>query len=134
MNFLSWLQGMSRNFAVILIPVICILALTGCGDESATSSDTSTVTYTLGGSVSGLTGTGLVLQNNSGDDITINADGGFTFATGLTDGATFTVTISSQPTSYPGQICSVSNGSGTMNGGDVTSVLVLCATGSRTIG
>ncbi|WP_456406423.1 FG-GAP repeat protein, partial [Thiolapillus sp.] len=38
--------------------------------------------YTLGGSVSGLApGNSLVLQNNGGDDLTVSADGAFTFAT-----------------------------------------------------
>ena len=32
----------------------------------------TTVTYTIGGTVSNLSGSGLVLQNNSGDDLTVN--------------------------------------------------------------
>jgi hypothetical protein len=36
--------------------------------------------YTIGGAVSGLgTATGLVLQNNGGDDLPIAGDGPFTF-------------------------------------------------------
>ncbi|MCS6972224.1 MAG: hypothetical protein NZL89_04295, partial [Leptospiraceae bacterium] len=36
--------------------------------------------YTVGGTVTGLSGT-LVLQNNGGDDLILTADGNFTFAT-----------------------------------------------------
>ncbi len=79
--------------------------------------------FTVGGAVNGLTGTGLVLRNNGGDDLFINADGGFVFMTPLADGAGYVVTIASQP---DGQVCSVSNGSGTVAGADVTDVLVSC--------
>ncbi len=37
--------------------------------------------YTVGGVVSGLSGTGLVLQNNGGNNLSINANGSFTFTT-----------------------------------------------------
>ena len=43
-------------------------------------------TYTVGGVVTGLTGSGLVLQNNGGDNLTVGSDGPFTFHTGLTRG------------------------------------------------
>jgi hypothetical protein len=49
-------------------------------------------TYTVGGSVSGLSGT-LVLQNNGGDDLTITADGDFTFNNALKDGEAYRVTV-----------------------------------------
>ena len=50
-----------------------------------------------GGTVSGLTSTGLVLQNNGADPVTVNANGAFTFPTALTNGATYNVTVSTQP-------------------------------------
>ena len=40
--------------------------------------------YAVGGSVAGLAGSGLVLQNNGGDNLLIAADGPFTFPTALT--------------------------------------------------
>ncbi len=82
-------------------------------------------TYTVGGNVSGLTGTGLALQNNGADTLSVTADGAFTFATELADGSAYAVTVSSQPT---GQNCSVSNGSGTIATADVTNVAVTCVT------
>ena len=42
----------------------------------------TTDTYSIGGSVSGLSGT-VVLQDNGGDDLSVSANGGFTFATKL---------------------------------------------------
>jgi len=82
-------------------------------------------TYTVGGSVSGLTGSGLVLQNNGGDNLAIGADGGFTFATPLDDGSDYAVKILTQP-SDPNQTCSISNGSGAINASDETNVSVTC--------
>ena len=39
-----------------------------------------TKTFAVGGTVAGLTGSGLVLQNNLGDNLTVADDGTFTFA------------------------------------------------------
>ena len=41
---------------------------------------TNAATYTVGGTVSGLSGT-VVLQDNGGDDLSVTANGSFTFAT-----------------------------------------------------
>ena len=84
-----------------------------------------TSTFTVGGSVSGLAGTSLVLQNNAGDDLPVASEGDFVFGTALTDGSTFAVSVLTQPVN-PGQSCSVSNGSGTLNSANITDVFVTC--------
>jgi len=81
------------------------------------------VGFTVGGSVSGLTGAGLVLQNG-GNSLAIAADSQFTFPTLLSNGATYNVAVLTQPT---GQGCSVANGNGTIAGANVTTVAVTCA-------
>ncbi len=78
--------------------------------------------YTIGGNVLGLTGTGLVLQNNGKDNLTINANGAFTFATAVASG--YLVTVLTQPTN-PTQTCSVTDGTGTTTA-NVTSVEIVC--------
>jgi hypothetical protein len=80
--------------------------------------------YTIGGTVSGLAGAGLVLQNNGGDDLPIGANGVFTFATSVASGSTYAVTVSSQPSGQPA--CSVSSGGGIVGGANITSVTVTC--------
>ena len=45
-----------------------------------------TPTYSVGGTLSGLSGT-VVLQDNGGDNLTLTANGSFTFATQLVGGA-----------------------------------------------
>lgn len=84
-------------------------------------------TYIIGGMVTGLEGFGLTLQNNFGDDLAIAGNGSFTFPTALNDGDVYAVTVLIQP-SNPAQACAVQNASGTVNGGDVSDVLIACVT------
>ena len=48
--------------------------------------------YTIGGTVSGLSGT-VVLQDNGGDNLSVTANGSFTFPTQLASGAAYAVTV-----------------------------------------
>ncbi|MDZ4350922.1 MAG: hypothetical protein U1A22_15455, partial [Xanthomonadaceae bacterium] len=92
-----------------------------------------TVGYIISGTVSGLAGAGLVLRNNGGDDLAIAEDGPFTFPTALNDLSGYTVTVATPP-GNPSQTCTVSNGSGTLAGSDITNVQVTCATNTFTVG
>ena len=76
----------------------------------------------VGGTVTGLTGS-VVLQDNGGDNLTVTANGAFTFATKLASGATYAVTVQTQPA---GQTCTVTNGTGTIGSANVTNVAVSC--------
>ena len=67
-------------------------------------------TYTVGGTVSGLSGT-VVLQDNGGDNLSVTANGSFTFATSLASGTAYSVTVKTNPS---GQTCTVTSGSGTV--------------------
>ncbi|MGH8187004.1 MAG: NHL repeat-containing protein, partial [Steroidobacteraceae bacterium] len=87
----------------------------------------------VGGTVSSLVGSGLVLQNNGADDLSISANGAFSFATTVDAGSPYTVTIKTQPTNPP-QTCGIANPSGTAGTSNVTSVTVNCATGAFTVG
>jgi hypothetical protein len=80
--------------------------------------------YTVGGTVTGLSGTGLVLRNNGADDLVIAAGGAFTFATALRTSAAYSVTVAAQP---GGQTCVVSNGSGVMGDANVTGISIACS-------
>jgi hypothetical protein len=93
----------------------------------------STNTYTVGGTVSGLVGAGLVLQNNGGNDLPVSANGAFTFPTGIASGSPYNVSVKTQP-SGPSQACSVSGGSGTIGNANVSSVVINCASNTYTVG
>jgi hypothetical protein len=110
-----------RTFGVLALPLVAAV-IAGCSDNG---NSPTPPTYTVGGTVTGLTaGKSLVLRNNGADDKAIAADGAFTFATALRDGAAYAVTVSTQPS---GMACPVSNGTGTIAATDVTSVVVSCA-------
>jgi 6-phosphogluconolactonase (cycloisomerase 2 family) len=89
----------------------------------------STNAYTVSGSVSGLAGTGMVLQDNSGDDLTISANGAFTFAASVASGANYSVTVKTQP-SLLSQACTVTNGSGAVSSANISGIVVSCITPS----
>lgn len=86
-------------------------------------------TSTVGGTVTGLSGS-VVLQNNGGDNLALNADGSFTFATAIAAGAAYDVTVLTQPAA---QTCTVSNGSGTVAAVNVTNVGVVCSSAATTL-
>src|ERR1044071_8629781 len=67
--------------------------------------------FTIGGNVSGLVGSGLVLQNSGAGDLAVAADGPFTFASRVATGTAYNVAVLTQPTS-PSQTCTVARGSG----------------------
>jgi uncharacterized delta-60 repeat protein len=100
-------------------------------DEAAlTIIDDDTVvepeSFTVGGTVSGLEGSGLVLSD-LGPPFAIDANGPFESPIARADGAPYDVQVVSQPTS-PDQVCVVVNGTGQVDGADVTDILVDCVT------
>src|SRR5256885_10022994 len=84
----------------------------GGGDYSSSGGSSSSTSYTVGGTVSGLNGT-VVLQNNASNNLTITANGAFTFPTPLSYTAAYNVTVLTQPA---GQNCTVANGAGAYPG------------------
>lgn len=103
--------------------------LAGCGGGSSTGTTTTgpiagTSTYTLGGTITGLSATGLTLTDGS-QAVSPPADATtFTFPTALASGTAYAVTASAQPT---GLTCTVTNGTGTLASANVTSVQIACA-------
>lgn len=87
--------------------------------------------HSLGGTISGLASTGLVLAN--GSDTVAPAPGAlaFTFATAIAEGGTYAVSVRTQPT---GETCSVGSGSGTMGTSANASVQVTCAANAYHVG
>lgn len=106
----------------------CVVS-NGAGTVSGADVDDIGITcstfFSVGGTVSGLQGSGLELQNNGGDDLAIAADGGFAFATELLDGSAYDVSVAVQPSS-PAQTCAVANGAGTISGANISDVAVSC--------
>ena len=110
----------ATRFGINLLAALTLL-LNGCGVGEAAPTPASS--YTITGTVSGLTGT-VVLQNNAADNHSVSANGPFTFATRVASGNPYSVSVLTQPTT--GQICSVGNGAGTVST-NVTNVAIACA-------
>lgn len=99
-------------------------SLLGLSDPGA---PTTPPTYTIGGTVSGLaSGQGVTLRNNNSDTLSVQGNGAFTFATPVTQGGGYSVSVVTQPS---GQTCTVSNGSGSNVTANVASVAVNCGSG-----
>lgn len=112
---------------------LCAVAtgvLVSCGGGGGSSAPAAAATYTVGGTVSGLSGT-VVLQLNGAGNLSISASGGFTFTGPLANGSNYAVTVLAQPAT---QTCSVASGTGTLAGANVTNVSVTCATNTTTVG
>src|SRR5580704_14058792 len=104
-----------RSAILMLLPLL----LNSCG--SSYTATTPPTTFTIGGMVTNLAGTGLVLQDNGGNNLPIAANGSFTFTTAISSGGAYAVTVSTQPSS-PAQNCGMTNA-------NVTSVMVNCGHG-----
>jgi len=108
--------------AIALFGAMLASCNSGGGGDSP---DHGPTTYTVGGIVSGLTGTGLALRNNGADDLAIVSDGTFTFSQKLVSGASYSVTIKTPPFD-PTLTCVITNNTGTVLAKAVEKVLVIC--------
>lgn len=91
-------------------------------------------TYTVAGRVAGLvTGTEVMLGNQSGERLAVEAGGAFSFEAELLDGSPYWVEVATQPTS-PNQTCTVKGGAGRISGANVTDVEVSCVINTYTVG
>jgi len=97
----------------------------GAGNGNGGSGGGNTTSYAVGGTVGGLSGSGLVVQDNGSDDLPLSANGAFTFATSVAAGGAYAVTVKTQPTN-PAQTCAITNGTGTIGGANVTNIVLTC--------
>jgi N-acetylneuraminic acid mutarotase len=127
--------------------VLAAFVLSGCNlgiaggspqtDSSSGGSGTggtggSTSAYSISGSISGLTQSGLSLTVASGNVATVAAGAmSFTLPKTVASGTSYIVSVKSQPT---GQTCKVSNASGTIASAAVTNVQVSCTLNNYPIG
>ncbi len=112
------------------------LALTGCGGGKSGGGNGGgggSSSYTVNGTVTGLTASGLVLEEtDSGQTITIQSGTtSFTVFNSVPSGTSYNVIVKTQPT---GESCTVANGSGTVGSANVTNIAVTCAASTYTIG
>lgn len=121
-----------RHYSLILSMSLIFTACGGTKSSLPTGNAPAppTPTYTLSGEVTGLAGAGLVLQNNGANNLAVAQNGSFAFSGTLTSGASYKITVLTQPTK-PNQACTVSDGSGTAKSNVI--VQVTCSTLSDTV-
>jgi N-acetylneuraminic acid mutarotase len=115
--------------------VAVALTLAGCGGSSSTSSSTSptitpTITnYTVGGTISGLTVSSVVLANGTATVSVVAGASSWVFPSTFAPGSSYSVTVQTQPT---GERCQVTSGGSGMDTGNVGNVAVACGFGQWT--
>lgn len=103
-----------KNGLQLILLVLIFSILSACSNKEDP-------TYTIGGTVNGLSGK-LILQLNGSSSNQITQNGSFTMAGSYQDGFKYVITALNQST----QICTVTNGDGTVNGANVTNIVVSC--------
>jgi hypothetical protein len=118
----------SKKFTLALFSLGAVL-FSGCsgvpqtGGSGGTGGGTGTP-LSVSGTVVGMTGTGLILENNGTDDQTIKGTGNIPFTFKTNSAGVYKIVVKTQP-SNPAQNCSVTNGSGTTTVA-VSNVQVAC--------
>lgn len=105
----------------ISVPLVLVAFVASCGGSS---DDEIPATYSINGTVTGLSGS-ITLLTNGGNAVTVPR-GSTSFATPalLTENSNYAVTVGTQPA---GQICIVSNGSGVVLKTNVVDVHISCS-------
>jgi len=102
-------------------------------DIAVTCTTNPTNQYQLGGTISGLAGSGLTLSTVGEPSLVVPAGAtSFTFSQALPSGTPYQVVVSVQPTN-PAETCVVANGSGTVAGQAVTNISVSCSAITSTL-
>jgi hypothetical protein len=119
-----WTRGIRLVSSCAL--VLTLMACGGGGDDDGGSPPPpAPTTYSITATITGLTASGLVLQNNGAGNVTVTSGAtSATIASGVSSGASYAVTVQTQPT---GQTCTVASGTGTVTA-NVSNVAVTCTT------
>lgn len=107
----------SRRLRVLVSAACATLVLFGCGGDHGP-------TYSIGGTVSGLSTAGLVLADGSSTVTPAAGATSFTFTSPQGSGYAYNVSVQTQPSG--GVTCAVTNGTGTVASAAVTSIAVSC--------
>ncbi|MBE7439857.1 MAG: hypothetical protein HS115_15500 [Spirochaetales bacterium] len=142
--FLAMLGGLSCQLLVIqpvdpsspvgflsfaaLSPAAGSATAASAADESAGSGGQGgPPLFTVGGTIYGLTGTGLTLSMSGSVAQNLSVGAGsssYTFSTGLEDGQNYNISVLNQPGGQVG--CAFANSSGTISSSNVTSIHLFC--------
>jgi N-acetylneuraminic acid mutarotase len=108
--------------------VAVALTLAGCGHDDNTSTATTT-NYTVGGTITGLTVSSVVLANGTATVAIAAGTTSWVFPNSFAAGTSYSVTVQTQPV---GELCEVTSGATGVNTGSVGNVTVVCGYGQWT--
>jgi hypothetical protein len=124
-----------RILVILAANALLALSVTGCSDGGSTvliGGSVQAGSYLISGTMSGLAaGRQITLLNNGADPTVLSSNGAFTFATPVTGGGGYSVTVDAQPA---GAMCTVSGGSGSGVTANITTITVTCSAPSFSIG
>jgi 6-phosphogluconolactonase len=122
-------MGPHHHFRISCIAVTALVAagLSGCGGGSASGRNSG---YAVGGTVTGLAGSGLVLQTGDGSEVAIAANGSFVLPSTMPSGSSYALTTKAQPTT-PAQNCVIANASGRVTDANISNIVVTCTDKGR---
>ncbi len=141
-TFKTPVTGPTDAYAVTVLtqpsnPLQICTVTSGSGTATAnvtTVAVSCVLAYTVGGTVTGVVGTGLTLQNTGAELLKITQNGEFTFVNPVPTGFVYTVTISAQPTN-PAQTCVITPGTGSGTAiANVTTIAITCPAITYSIG
>lgn len=133
-SFLMRVHLTGTSYATLaLASAVALMSCSGANNSKNSASSTATEDFTVKVTVTGLQGSGLALQDNGADNLSVTANGTFGFSEALPSGSTYKITVLTQPTK-PSQTCAVTNGTGTIGNADVTNIQVACTTSTYSIG
>jgi sugar lactone lactonase YvrE len=113
-------QSLSRmKLATTMLGFTAVLL--ACGGGGADNAK-----YTVGGTLNGLVAgqSVRVKDANSGQQVTLNANGRYIAIINVSNGTTYSLSITAQP---EGQLCSFSNASGAVVSSDVSTITISCS-------
>lgn len=113
---------MKFSFVSVAAALAMVAALAGCGGKAQ---------YVVGGTISNLNNSGLVLVNNGGDDLTVAAGATtFAFSKQIDYGTDYNITVKTQPAHMT---CSVTAGSASAGYNVTISAAVSCVQNSYSL-
>ena len=113
-----------KIFSKLLI-IFKIISLSACGGGGSSVPISVTNTYTISGTVSGLSnGNQIVLLNSGGNAVTVTSNANFSFSNPIAYNGSYSATIGTQPA---GQTCTVINGTGVGVAANVSDISVICS-------
>lgn len=93
------------------------------GNVGTVSISCTTNKFSVGGTVKGLMGGTLIVQNQAGDNVSITKNGIFAFPSAVASGSIYAATVLAHA---EGHTCVITNPNGTVGGTPVTSVAIAC--------